>query len=172
MADAMRTAEYSKEDGPYVLPVGFQRVTTAELTALTTTKKLNMGSIYLDTTLDRFRQAKTKDTIGGVILMEGMPANLPVDNITINNRADNSGAPGNTTINSMAGRAAFAAAASTVVITNSKVTANSEIFIQLRGARDATLTEARISAQGAGTFTVSGNAAATATTVFSFFVTN
>lgn len=85
--------------------------------------------------------------------------------------SDSSGTPGAATNNNLSGRAAFAAAASTVVITNSQVTAASKVFISLVGTADATLKYVTVTA-GAGTFTVTGNAAATATTVFDFFVVN
>lgn len=84
--------------------------------------------------------------------------------------ADTSGTPGNATINNLSGRAAFAAAGSTVVITNSTVTANSKVFVSLR-AGDATLTTVRVT-PAAGSFTVTGNAAATAITIFDFLVVN
>lgn len=83
---------------------------------------------------------------------------------------DSSGTPGNATNNNLSGRAAFAAAASTVVITNSQVTAASKVFISL-GSADATLTSVRVT-PAAGSFTVTGNAAATGTTVFDFLVVN
>lgn len=83
---------------------------------------------------------------------------------------DTSGTPGNATINTLSGRAAFAAAGSTVVITNSTVTATSKVFVSLRGG-DATLTSVRVT-PAAGSFTVTGNAAATATTIFDFLVVN
>lgn len=83
---------------------------------------------------------------------------------------DSSGTPGNATNNNLSGRAAFAAAASTVVITNSLVTAASKVFVQING-NDATLKYATVTA-AAGSFTVTGNAAATATTVFDFLVVN
>ena len=92
-----------------------------------------------------------------------------VNNFTVVN-TDTSGTPGNATINGAGGRAAFAAAASTCVITNSNITAASKVFVSLAGG-DATLTSVRVT-PGAGTFTVTGNAAATATTVFDFFVVN
>lgn len=83
---------------------------------------------------------------------------------------DSSGTPGNATNNNLSGRAAFAAAASTVVITNSLVTAASKVFVSLGGS-DATLTSVRVTS-AAGSFTVTGNAAATGTTVFDFLVVN
>lgn len=83
---------------------------------------------------------------------------------------DASGTPGNATINNLSGRAAFAAAGSTVVVTNSLVTAASKVFVSL-GSADATLTSVRVTA-AAGSFTVTGNAAATGTTVFDFLVVN
>lgn len=84
--------------------------------------------------------------------------------------ADNSGTPGNATNNNLSGRAAFAAAATTCVITNSKVTASSKVFVQLL-TNDATL-KSCVALPAAGSFTVTGNAAATATTVFDFLVVN
>jgi hypothetical protein len=87
-------------------------------------------------------------------------------------RTDSSATPGNVTNNSALGRAAFAAAASTVVVTNSAVTATSEVFVQLLGAADATLTSVVGVTVGAGSFTVTGNAAATAAKSFSFLVIN
>ena len=81
---------------------------------------------------------------------------------------DSSGTPGNVTNNSARGRAAFAAAGSSVVVTNSQVAANSTVLVQLGGS-DATLTTVRVT-PAAGSFTVTGNAAATGITVFDFIV--
>jgi len=81
---------------------------------------------------------------------------------------DGSGTPGNVTQNVARGRAAFAAAASSVVVTNSQVAANSTVLVSLRGG-DATLTSVRVT-PAAGSFTVTGNAAATATTIFDYVV--
>jgi len=83
---------------------------------------------------------------------------------------DSSGTPGNVTNNSPRGRAAFAAAGSSVVVTNSLVAATSTVLVSLGGS-DATLTSVRVT-PAAGSFTVTGNAAATATTVFDFLVVN
>ena len=82
--------------------------------------------------------------------------------------ADNSGTPGNVTQNVAHGRAAFPASASSVVVTNSQVAATSSVFVQLGGA-DATLTAVRVTT-AAGSFTVTGNAAATGVTPFSYIV--
>lgn len=85
-------------------------------------------------------------------------------------RSDISGVPGNGTANTISGRAAFAAAGTTVVVTNSKATATSKVFVQLGGA-DATLISVRVTA-AAGGFTVTGNAAATGIVPFDFLVVN
>ena len=84
---------------------------------------------------------------------------------------DNSGTPGNTTINTVRGRAAFAAAGSTVTVTSTLVTAASSIFVSLE-TTDATLLYLLTAIPAAGSFVVTGNAAATATTKFSFIVFN
>jgi hypothetical protein len=81
---------------------------------------------------------------------------------------DGSGTPGNVTQNQPRGRAAFAAAGASVAVTNSLVAANSTILVSLGGA-DATLTSVRVT-PGAGSFTVTGNAAATGITPFDYLV--
>lgn len=84
---------------------------------------------------------------------------------------DASGTPGNATINKPRGRVAIAAAASAVTVTNSCVLATSSIFISVDGT-DATATTARVSAQSAGSFTITAIAAATGNTVIDFLVVN
>lgn len=81
---------------------------------------------------------------------------------------DTSGTPGAATINKTRGRVAIAAAASSVVVTNSLVTAASTVLVSLGGA-DATATSVRVT-PGAGSFTITANAAATAATPCDFFV--
>jgi hypothetical protein len=85
---------------------------------------------------------------------------------------DSTGTPGNVTNNSPSGRASFAAAASSVVVTNSNVSANSIIQITLLGAADATLDRVVGVTVAAGSFTVIGNAAATAAKGFMFTIIN
>lgn len=84
---------------------------------------------------------------------------------------DSSATPGNVTNNSPRGKAAFAAAGTAVVVTNSLVAATSTVLCVLETA-DATLTQILRATPAAGSFTVTGNAAATATTTFSFLVVN
>ena len=84
---------------------------------------------------------------------------------------DISGTAGNGTASTVRGRAAFAAAANSVVITSTLVTATSSIFVQLRTA-DVTLTKITSVVAGAGSFTVTGDAVATAITSFDFHVIN
>lgn len=84
---------------------------------------------------------------------------------------DSSGTPGNVTNNSPSGRAAFAAAGTSVVVTSSIVTATSKIMAMLISA-DATLTFIKNIVPAAGSFTVNGNAAATAAATFMFVVFN
>jgi len=86
---------------------------------------------------------------------------------------DSSGTPGAATINSARGRCAIAAAASSVVITNSYVTASSVVLAVIdQAAADATLLEVVRVTPAAGSFTIYGNAAATATTTVRFVVLN
>ena len=83
---------------------------------------------------------------------------------------DSTGTPGNVTNNNVNGRAAFAAAASAVVVTNSRVGAADTVHATLLGAADATLTNIVGVTVAAGSFTVTGNAAASATKGFMFTV--
>lgn len=83
---------------------------------------------------------------------------------------DSSGTPGVATINKPTGKSAIAAGASSVVITNSLVTAASSVIITPH-ARDTTCKEL-IAVPAAGSFTVSGTANATAALSFSWRVSN
>lgn len=85
---------------------------------------------------------------------------------------DSTGTPGNVTNNSPSGRAAIAAAATACTVTNSSVLATSKVFVQLIGAADTTLTSIAALTISAGSFTVTGNAAATANKSFEFIVFN
>lgn len=85
--------------------------------------------------------------------------------------ADASATPGNATINATRGKAAIAIGAAAVTITNSLVTASSQIIATLESA-DATLTTLLRVVPGAGSFVVTGNANATAATAFKFAVLN
>jgi len=77
--------------------------------------------------------------------------------------ADSTGTPGAATQNTRRGRVAIAAAASSVVVTNSLVTSSSVITATLQTV-DGTLTQLLTVVPGSGSFTITGNAAATAAT--------
>lgn len=81
---------------------------------------------------------------------------------------DSSASPGAATINKPTGKSAIAIGASSVVITNSLVSATSRVHITPH-ARDATCKEI-IAVPAAGSFTVSGTANATAALPFSWEV--
>ena len=76
---------------------------------------------------------------------------------------DSTGTPGAATINQPRMRVAVAAAASSVVITNSLVTATTPVYCQAQAA-DATCTQVANVVPGAGSFTVNMNAACTGNT--------
>lgn len=78
---------------------------------------------------------------------------------------DSSASPGAATLNTVTGKSAIAAASSSVVITNSLVTANSVVVaVVSQAAADGTLLRIERISVAAGTFTLFGNAAATAAT--------
>ena len=91
----------------------------------------------------------------------------------VDSYTDISGTPGPGTVNTNRGKAAFAASGASVVITNPQVNAASSVFVSLTAtAADATLTSVVRVAPGSGSFTVYGNAAATAAVPFTFIVLN
>lgn len=86
---------------------------------------------------------------------------------------DSTGTPGAATINEARGRVAIAAAASSVVVTNNQVTANSVVLAVIdQAAADGTLLYIARVVPAAGSFTVYGNAAATAAVTVRFVVLN
>lgn len=76
---------------------------------------------------------------------------------------NDSGTPGAATQNTRRGVVSIAAAAASVVVTNSKVTSSSVIHATLQFV-DSTLTQILSVVPGSGSFTITGNAAATANT--------
>lgn len=93
------------------------------------------------------------------------PGQAPILSFT-----DSSGTPGNATINTPRGRCSIAAAGTTVTITNSLVTAASTVLCVI-SSNDAT-SVLKNCVPGAGSFVITLNAAATATTNIDFTVTN
>ena len=85
---------------------------------------------------------------------------------------DDAATPGDRTVNRLSGRNAIAGTASNCTITNSKVTANSQIVVTLETTNDATLTHLKGAIPGSGTFTVYGNAASTGNCTFRWTVIN
>lgn len=114
--------------------------------------------------------AVTGGAINGTPIGATTPSTVKTSNLQAGTVTDISGTPGNGVSNGTRGRAAFAAAGSTVTVSSTLVTAASTVLVQLGGA-DATLTSVRVTA-AAGSFTVTGNAAATGTTPFDFLVVN
>ena len=75
---------------------------------------------------------------------------------------NSTGTPGNVTNNSPRGRVALAAAATTIVVANSLVTANSMVNCQLRSI-DGAANAIQSVVTAAGSFTITFNAASTGT---------
>jgi hypothetical protein len=84
---------------------------------------------------------------------------------------DSSGTPGSVTINSPTGQFAVAAGSASATVTNSSVSATSVVLCVIQSA-DATLTGIVSVVPGAGSFTFTGNAAATAACKVGFIVIN
>jgi hypothetical protein len=93
---------------------------------------------------------------------------LGMEGDLISPSTDNSGVPGGTTISKPSGRFALAAGASSVVVTNTLVSAGTKIFVT-KQSNDATATDFKVVPE-AGFFTVTSNANCTAAVVFDFFL--
>lgn len=85
---------------------------------------------------------------------------------------DISGTPGSGAIPTPRGRFAFAALGSTVTITSPLITPSSTVLVMLSGATDATLTSILTAVPSSGSVSISGNAAATGTTIADMVVFN
>ena len=128
----------------------------------------------------------TGNVTGGSVVFLGSPAggasnstpNTYQTNLTITANGDiqlqktvtAGGTTGAQTINKPIGSVNFAAAATSLVVTNSLVTANS-IIVATVATNDATMQSVNVVA-GSGSFTINANAAATAETRVNFLVLN
>ena len=90
--------------------------------------------------------------------------------IVVNSTVTSGGTTGNQTIDKPSGTVNFAAAATTLTVTNSLVTTSSIVFAVVR-TNDATATIKNV-VPGSGSFVITLNAAATAETSVGFFVIN
>ena len=104
------------------------------------------------------------------LYMQGTAANYFAGDMQFNKTVTAAGTTGAQTISKNAGTVNFAAAATSLVVTNTLVTANS-IIICTVGTNDTTMKSASAVA-AAGSFTIYGNAAATAETRVNFIVIN
>lgn len=91
--------------------------------------------------------------------------------INLNPTIQAAGQTGAKTANTPSGNIRIAAAGTSVVVTNSLVTANSVILCTL-GTADATATNITSVVSGAGSFTITLNAATTAEVKINWLVTN
>lgn len=92
-------------------------------------------------------------------------------NLRVTNYLDDSATAGARTVNRARGKNAIAIGAATCVVTNSLVTANSQVLCCLEFV-DATATTILSVVPGAGSFTLTVNANATAATKFGWTVIN
>lgn len=104
------------------------------------------------------------------LYMSGTAANYFAGDMQFDSIVTASGTTGNRTINRNAGSVNFAAAATSLVVTNNRVTTSS-IIVATVATNDATMTSVTAVA-AAGSFTLHANAAATAETRVNFIVIN
>jgi len=104
------------------------------------------------------------------LYMPGTAANYLAGDLQLAKTVTAAGATGAQTINKTTGTVNFAAGATSLVVTNSLVTANS-IIIATVGSNDTAMKSVAVVA-GAGSFTLYANAAAAAETRVNFLITN
>ena len=75
MSDVMRTANYGQEDTSASITVYFERLTTAELTTLSSARRIVIGKLYYDTTVARFKIGIDHGTVSSNLLIEGTAIN-------------------------------------------------------------------------------------------------
>ena len=144
------------------------------------------GTSIQGSTLELCGGQSTGNVVGGSTVIKGSPAggasnstpNAYVDYITVTGAGDlqtnrtitAGGTTGAQTINKMQGSVNFAAAATSLVVTNSLVTANSTIILTV-ASNDTTMKSAAYVA-ASGSFTIYPDAAPTAETRVNFLVLN
>jgi hypothetical protein len=104
------------------------------------------------------------------LYMNGTAANYLAGDLQLAKTVTAGGTTGAQTINKTTGTVNFAAAATSLVVTNSLVTTSS-IIIATVGTNDTTMKSVQVVA-GAGSFTIYANAAAAAETRVNFLITN
>jgi len=104
------------------------------------------------------------------LYMDGTAANFLAGDVQLGKTVTPGGTTGAQTINKTAGTVNFAAAATSLVVTNNLVTTNS-IIICTVGTVDSTM-KTVVAVAGSGSFTLTANAAATAETRVNFVVFN
>lgn len=133
----------------------------------------NAATVYID----RAPQVGANATITNAYALWVDAGTTRLDGTTLFNGAitadttDSSGTPGAATINKPSGKVAIAIGQSSVVVTNSLVTAASTVLAVLQFV-DATATQILSVVPGSGSFTITANANATAATKVAFLVVN
>lgn len=133
----------------------------------------NAATLYVD----RAPQTGTNATITNAYALWVDAGTTRLDGTVLFNGAltadttDSSGTPGAATINKPSGKVAIATGQSSVVVTNSLVTAASTVLAVLQFV-DATCTQILSVVPGSGSFTITGNANATLATKVAFLVVN
>lgn len=136
----------------------------------TATVLTNSTAIGNDSKFTKSNQVSLGDNAVTEIRAPGPGFLASTTNFTLSKTSTAGGTTGAQTINKPAGSVNFAAAATSLVVTNSLVTASS-VIIATVATNDATMKSVAAVA-GAGSFTLHANAAATAETRVSFLVIN
>jgi len=144
-----------------------------KISALTTITGANLASNDLFP-VDDVSTATTKSVTRAEMFLSTPPIDilgaLTADAINLDKTVIAGGTTGAQTINKPAGTVNFAAAASSLVVTNSLVTTSS-IILATVGTSDATM-KSVVAVAAAGSFTLTANAAATAETRVNWAVIN
>ena len=146
---------------------GFGAIWSTAVTPATTNFALNAGA----TTTSLGSVSGTRLSVGAVTRLDATATSIThFGDMIYDKTITAAGTTGAQTINKTTGRVNFAAAAASLVVTNSLVTANSIVHCTV-ATNDTTMKSAAC-VPAAGSFTIYSNAAATAETAVAFTVTN
>jgi hypothetical protein len=154
---------------------GMSATTGADLTYYTSSRSsasTNSGNTYMETG----NATGTTSNSGNIELQTGTATQtrgrikLLSAGLDVETTITTGGTTGNQTINKVSGTVNFAAAATSLVVTNNLVTTSSLVFCTIR-TNDATLLSVQ-AVPASGSFTIYANAAATAETSVGFLVIN
>lgn len=157
-------------DTNFATPVTIGVTSVALGSTITSVSGLTLAAPTFTGTVTSSGQLNLTNASNYNLYASGTAANYLAGDLQLAKTVTAGGTTGARTINKTTGTVNFAAAATSLVVTNSLVTTSS-IIIATVGTNDTTMKSVQVVA-GAGSFTIYASAAATAETRVNFLITN